>query len=210
MPPTNPGGEITVRINACLDRMREGDRSAREELLKQACGRLEAITRKIKRTYPELARWEQTDDVFQRATLRLLKALDQVDVRDAQHFFRLAATQIRRELIDLVRHWQGAHGAGRWHATQVGRDQSSSSPDLADIGQVTLNPSHLSEWIEFHESVERLPEPVATVFDLLWYQGLSQEEAAQLLNVDVRTIKRRWREARLTLHSLLESPPSIE
>jgi DNA-directed RNA polymerase specialized sigma24 family protein len=51
---------------------------------------------------------------------------------------------------------------------------------------------------------------VKTTFDLLWYQGLSQDEAAQALGVDVRTVKRRWREARLTLHQTLLSPPGVE
>jgi RNA polymerase sigma-70 factor (ECF subfamily) len=36
-------------------------------------------------------------------------------------------------------------------------------------------------------------------FDLLFYQGLSQEESAAVLGVSVRTLKRRWREARLDL-----------
>jgi DNA-directed RNA polymerase specialized sigma24 family protein len=37
----------------------------------------------------------------------------------------------------------------------------------------------------------------------LWYQGLSQGEAAALLEVDVRTVKRRWQAARLKLGRVL-------
>jgi RNA polymerase sigma factor (sigma-70 family) len=200
----------TGRINDCLGRLRAGDTAAREELLQRTYGRLEAITRKIKRTYPDLARWEQTGDVLQEATLRLARALDRVEVSDAQHFFRLAATQIRRELIDLVRHWQGPQGAGRHHQTQAPGAGSDPSPLLADPAQHSFDPRRLSEWIEFHEAVERLPEEVRGVFDLLWYQGLSQEDAAEVLGVDVRTIKRRWREARLSLHQTLHDPPALD
>ncbi len=64
-------------------------------------------------------------------------------------------------------------------------------------------PSSLAEWSEFHEAVERLPEEEREAFDLLWYQGLSQPEAAELLGVSPRTIKRRWRSARLLLHDAL-------
>ncbi len=48
------------------------------------------------------------------------------------------------------------------------------------------------------------------MFDLLWYQQLSQAEAAQLLNVSERTVKRRWASARLKLHDALggQSPES--
>jgi hypothetical protein len=39
---------------------------------------------------------------------------------------------------------------------------------------------------------------------ILWYQGLSQEEAAELLGMSSKTIGRRWREARLTLGQAME------
>jgi RNA polymerase sigma factor (sigma-70 family) len=197
------------RIDDCLSRIRSGDRSGREELLQLAGDRLLAITRKIKRTYPDLARWEQTDDVFQTAMMRLMRAIDQVELQSSEHFFRLAAMHIRRELIDLVRHWQGPCGPGRLHATQspVGRN---SGPIIPEHGQQTLDPSRIAEWIEFHEAVENLPDDVRAVFDLLFYQGLPQETAAELLGVDVRTIKRRWREARLALHSRLETAPGLD
>ena len=59
-------------------------------------------------------------------------------------------------------------------------------------------------WSEFHQQVERLPEEEREVFDLLWYQGLSQAEAGQVLGVTERTIKRRWASARLRLHRVLK------
>ena len=40
--------------------------------------------------------------------------------------------------------------------------------------------------------------------DLLWYQGLTQPEAAALLDVPERTLKRRWQTVRLKLIDLLE------
>ena len=39
---------------------------------------------------------------FQNATLRLCQALEKVELTDARHFLRLAAVQIRREMIDLT------------------------------------------------------------------------------------------------------------
>jgi DNA-directed RNA polymerase specialized sigma24 family protein len=42
--------------------------------------------------------------------------------------------------------------------------------------------------------VARLPDKLRAVFDLLWYQGLTQAEAAALLGVAVRTVKSRWLE----------------
>ena len=54
------------------------------------------------------------------------------------------------------------------------------------------------------EQVAALPEEEREVFDLLWYQGLPQAEAADLLHVNVRTIKRRWLSARMKLQDALQ------
>src|SRR5262249_29392867 len=97
---TDPSPQ-TVHIQACLDRLRGGDEAARGELLDSACGRLRQLARKMLRGYPNVHRWEQTDDVLQNATLRLQRALQQMTVQTPSDFFRLAALNIRRELLDL-------------------------------------------------------------------------------------------------------------
>ena len=53
------------------------------------------------------------------------------------------------------------------------------------------------------------PRKNANVFSLLWYQGLTQAEAAEALETSERTIKRRWQSARLKLYDALhgELPP---
>ncbi len=60
-------------------------------------------------------------------------------------------------------------------------------------------PTTLLEWSEFHEWVDSLPDDEREVFDLLWYQQLTQEQAAEVLGVTTRTIRRRWQDARLKL-----------
>jgi RNA polymerase sigma factor (sigma-70 family) len=57
-------------------------------------------------------------------------------------------------------------------------------------------------------SVQRLPQTEREVFDLLWYEGLTQAEAALVLGVTERTIKNRWRSAKLGLQRLLGDGPS--
>jgi DNA-directed RNA polymerase specialized sigma24 family protein len=39
---------------------------------------------------------------------------------------------------------------------------------------------------------------------LLWYQELTQEDAAKLLDISVRTVKRRWQSARIKLFETLQ------
>ena len=66
----------------------------------RACARLRQLTCAMLKDYPRLKRWEETDDVFQNASLRLYRALGKVRPASVREFFRLAAVQIRRELID--------------------------------------------------------------------------------------------------------------
>jgi RNA polymerase sigma-70 factor (ECF subfamily) len=65
-------------------------------------------------------------------------------------------------------------------------------------------------WSEFHEAATSLPDDQRAVFDLLWYHGLSQPEAADLLGIPLRTLQRLWRTARLTLGPLLPCDPASE
>jgi RNA polymerase sigma factor (sigma-70 family) len=55
--------------------------------------------------------------------------------------------------------------------------------------------------------VERLPEEYREVFGLIWYNGLTHEEVAEVLGVSVRIVKRRWQEARIALARALGGDP---
>src|ERR1700694_2240596 len=94
----------TTELQGYLERMRDGDAAARDELLRPVCGRLERLTRKMLKAYPTVQRWEDTGDVFQNATMRLLRSLQEVRPDSTRAFFGLAAEQLRRELLGLARH----------------------------------------------------------------------------------------------------------
>jgi RNA polymerase sigma-70 factor (ECF subfamily) len=97
----------TTILQRCLDRVQAGDETARAELIDRAQGRLKQLTLKMLKDFPRLHPWEEPDDVFQSAMLRLCRALQEVTPTSVRSFFRLAAVQIRRELIDLARHYFG-------------------------------------------------------------------------------------------------------
>lgn len=194
----------SVVLQSWIDRLQAGDASARAELLAATCERLTRLTRKMLKGYPRLRRWEQTDDVLQNALLRLCRALQEVTPPTVRDYFRLAALQIRRELLDLARHYYGPEGAGAHHASQGPETGSASGAAPAyETPDVTQDPSQLAAWCEFHQQISLLPEAEREVFELLWYQGLSQAEAALVLNLSERTLQRHWRAARLKLHEAL-------
>ena len=198
------GENPSVAIQRCLDRLNSGDESARRELLNRACDRLTEITRTMLRDYRRLKRWEQTDDVLQNALVRLMRALQTVTPATPRDFYRLATLQIRRELIDLVRHYFGPEGRGAKHATNnMKEDSADSVPPRYERADAEDEPARLAAWAEFHEQAERLPEDERDVFDLVWYQGVGHAEAAEILGVSAKTVKRRWQAACLRLHEAL-------
>ena len=150
------------------------------------------------RRFPRVQRWEETDDVFCEAVAKLQNALKTIQPESSQHFYNLAATQLRRVLIDFARHYYGAEGMGAHHET--GKiDPDNGAPPKYEVADSHDEPATLIEWSEFHESVEALPEEEREIVDLLWYQQLSQEQAAEVLDVTTRTVRRRWQDARYKL-----------
>lgn len=194
----------TTLIQGWIDRLRAGDDSARAALLDCACERLVRLAPKMLRDYPGVGRWEQTDDVLQNALIRLDRALRAVTLPTARDFFRLAAAQVRRELIDLARRYSGPAGPSALRARRAGDGELSGSPiGAAEPTDTTHDPGRLAGWTELHRRIEGLPDADREVFDLLWYQGLTQAEAAAVLGLSERQVNRRWIAARLELNNAL-------
>jgi RNA polymerase sigma-70 factor (ECF subfamily) len=191
----------TTRLQGWLDRMQAGDEEAVHGLIDHALERLRRLARKMLRGYPAVQRWEQTDDVLQNAVLRLQRSLAQVRVESVRGFFSLAAEHIRRELIDLARHYYGPQGQGAHHAS--GRGDGGGGLPLHDRPDSSDDPARLAQWSEFHRQAEALPAEEREVFHLVWYHNLSHAEAALLLHVTERTVRRRWRAARMLLGEVL-------
>jgi RNA polymerase sigma factor (sigma-70 family) len=190
----------TTEAGDLLSRLRAGDLSARASLIVLAQGRFAALARAMLRRYPHVRRWEETDDLLQVALMRLHRSLVEVRPEDVPHFDNLAATQIRRELIDLARSYHGPEGIGANHHT----DAADPGVRLARVTEASGQPESLEEWTAFHEAVERLPDEERRVMDLLWYRGLTHAQAAESLGVATKTVQRRWASARLMIRDALK------
>jgi len=191
------------RLVGLIERHSRGDAGVLNELLEASLDRLRRLAGKMLADNPAIRRWEGTDDLLQNATLRLHRALRDVRPATVRDFFKLAALQIRRELTDLARHHYGPHGHAAHHATDPGKvDRTGKVAPLHDAAEARSGPLTQLQQREFHEHVQSLPDEEREVFDLIFYQGLSQDEVAGMLGVAVRTVKRRWRSARLLLHAL--------
>ncbi len=194
--------EPTDQTAGWLDLVRVGDQAARQRLIEHSCERLRGLARKMLRQYPKVRRWEETDDVFVEAVTRLHHALESVQPESPRHFYNLAATQIRRVLIDLSRRYYGPDGLGSHHDT-VGAGTDANAIPRYERADLSGEPATLAAWKECYEQIMALPDEQREVVDLLYISQLTQEEAAAVLGVTTRTVRRRWREARYRLQKVL-------
>lgn len=197
----------TTRLRGWLQRIQAGDESAFEELMGRYEQHLRGLAHRMLHSGGNLSRWEQTDDIFQGALLRLSRAIRVVIVEDSAHFSRLASLQIRRELIDLA--WRNRHLVGESRGpieiSEGGTPrprEASDNPDWVD------DPANLTLWAIFHEEVERLPEELREVFDHRFYLGESVKETAATLGISERTVKRQYRAGRCRLHDAIHGQAS--
>jgi RNA polymerase sigma-70 factor (ECF subfamily) len=188
-------------LQSLINRMNSGDPAAKALLLAQTYERLRRLARKmLRQDFLRLKEREDTDDVLQNAAIRLNRAMQAVTLRDARQFFRLAATTIRRELLDLARHYGRTHAKDHPQRASAARQRAAA----AEPSDSTYEPATLHAWTEFHKQVDALPEAERDVFDLIWYQGLTQTEAAALLRIPRATVQRHWLKGRLRLKEVLD------
>lgn len=187
----------TTELGRRLQRIDIGSPDGRAAIIEHTIGRLESMARRMLRTSPHVRRWTETNDLLQDSLIRLHRSLADVRPTNPQEFYGLAATQLRRQLIDLARSFYGPHG--------IGTNNASSGHDAA-ISHGQPPSDSLAGWTEFHEQVDSLPEAERSVVNLLWYEGLTQSDAADVLNISLATLKRRWQAARLRLAGVMEPP----
>jgi len=104
-------------------------------------------------------------------------------------------------LLDLARHYYGPQGSGANHHT----DGQAADDEGGRLHQSAEEPEDLTQWGEFHAQVGNLSKGEQEVVNLVFYDGLTQEEAAKMLGISVRTLKRRWQSAKVNLHEALNS-----
>ena len=81
-------------------------------------------------------------------------------------------------------------GFGNWCTRLVARAGAfrvSSDGLIKDSGLAELSFPNA-----FEHTVDALPEEEREVVNLIWYEGMSQPEAAEVLGVSSRTVLRRW------------------
>ncbi len=207
---SSSGATTTLaRVQSCLERLKAGDPSARHELISVSCERLGGMAHRILQDYARVSRWVESGDVLNEAVLRLDRALKEVRPENAHAFLQFAAVQMNRVLIDLYRSLYGPEGMAAHHHSHHASKSSDSNRSLADASDLASGPESQVERGEMqaivHEVVDSLPETERQVVNLCFYNGLTQEEAGQILGVSARQVKRYWRSAKHLLYEKLST-----
>jgi len=173
-----------------ITRWQAGDRRAAEELLTRVEQSFHHLVQRLFRGFPQLHSHLETSDVYQGAMQRLLRTLQHLTPVSTDHFLSLLTLHIRRELIDLTRHFAAVHRQQRELSADVADPHSQSAEDL-DL------------WTRFHEAIGNLSDDERAVMELVFYQGCTQAQIVELLGVSERTVRRRWQTACLRLNEML-------
>jgi RNA polymerase sigma factor (TIGR02999 family) len=180
-------------VTHILDRVRDGDPKAADELLPLIYGELRKLAAaKMAKENP--GQTLQPTALVHEAWLRLTGDQNQ-NWNGRAHFFGAAAEAMRRILIDSARRKQAQRHGGKLERIAVDHIELSI-------------PEQSEDWIELDEALtklESLDPQKAQFVKLRYFVGLSLEEAATTLGVSVPTASRWWSYARAWLAKEIES-----
>lgn len=181
------GGEITRLLTA----IRLGDPNAESVLVELVYENLRARAKQHMRS-------ERPDHTLQptalvhEAYLRLMQD-QQVEWQNRAHFFAAASRVMRRILVD--------HARGRGAAKRVGTRRKVELTDTGASGDTRVEDLLIID--ELLDRLTNMDPRQARIVELMYFGGLTEAEAAAVLQVSVRTVKRDWHSARAWLQAEL-------
>ena len=182
---------VAHEVTGLLRAWRGGDAAAGEELLQRIYSELKKIAASQLRR-ERAGHTLQSTDLVHEAYVRLLQQQG-IDWRDRAHFFGLAATMMRRVLVDHAR-------------ARNARKRTSDDGEAP----VTIQSRHgtEAELLDLDRSLSLFAEsyPRQTrVVEMRYFVDMEVEEIASCLDISPATVKRDWLFARAWLRARLAS-----
>ncbi len=175
--------EELIRILEASD---HGDAPALEQLIGLVYNELRALAaHQLQQERPDHTL--QPTALVHEVYLRMFKQRN-VNYHNRLHFFRVAARQIRRVLVDHARHRNRDKRQGNLCRVTLSQAADWTGPDL--------------DMLALDNALHRLDEdsPEARqIVELKYFSGLTETEIASLLEISDRTVRRRWIYARAWL-----------
>jgi len=186
--------DATPRITEYLDRANGGDRQALNQVMDMAYRELHRIASRVM-SGENAGHSLQTTALIHEAYLKLFGNAP-VKPHDSHHFYALAARQMRLILVDHARS-QNAMVRGGGKVDQQLDDVCVVSP-TPDRNVLALD--------DGLKELEQVDERAAKVVELKYFGGYTDQEVADVLEINVAKVRRDWEFARAwLLHYLQEA-----
>lgn len=173
-----------------------GDRGAEAKLIERVYGELRSIAA-AQMAHERPSHTLEPTALAHEAYLRLIRQ-DHVTWRDRAHFFAIASRVMRRILVDHARAARcGKRGGKRLRIT------------LSDLGAAPdCRPDLMLEIDRLLHSLADRDPVKASIVEMRFFGGMTEDETAAALGCSARTVRRQWRTARAWLLRFfdLESP----
>ena len=187
------GGSDVTRL---LQAWRDGDRSALDDLIPLVYRELHAIAaRHLSRERP--GHTLQSTALVHEAFLRLL-GQHSVEWQNRAHFFAIAASQMRRILVDYARRQSADKRGGPARPSSIDEGVDVEAPAL---GLDQLDALALDRALQ---QLEAIDPTQGRVVELRYFGGLTIEETAEVLGLSTGSVKREWTTARAWLFRALQ------
>lgn len=188
------------QITQLLERWKGGDRSAENALIAEVYPILRNVAAgQIRKNGNHLTL--SATDLAHEAYIRLQEQQG-VDWQNREHFFAIAATVVRRVVIDYLRErYAGKRGGGKLFVAL----HDAHDADLAYLGSAV-------DWIAVDQALNKLQAldgELAKVVELKLFSSLTADQIANVCHSSVATVGRHWRFAKTWLAKELDAP-SIE
>ena len=185
-------------VTRILEAIQQGKPQAAQELLPLVYEELRRLARSKMAQQPPGHTLQATALVHE-AWLRLAGS-DRQQWKGRGHFFAAAAEAMRHILVDSARRKQRARHGGGLQRVDVDEFEIAAAVDDDKLLLV-------------HEALEKLAleDPIrAEVVKLHYFVGLTHAEAAEVLHLSEKTVRRQWNFARVWLYQTIRaSDPSV-
>lgn len=174
-------------VTLLLERLADGEDQALDELFPIVYSELRRIARgQRRRGGPHLTL--ETTGLIHEAYLRFAKA-DRHVYSHRQHFYAVAAKAMRQILLDEAKsRLRQKRGGGAQRATL--------DPEQLKVEEQAEFLVALDQGLE---KLGKIKERVRRVVEYRFFGGLTEEETAEVIGVDARTVRRDWAKARAWL-----------
>ncbi len=183
--------DVPPDLTSLLQDWSRGDKHAGDRLMRLVYQELKSLSAGRLRAHSGSVTLQATE-LINEAYLRL-SSQSETEWQNRSHFFAIAATVMRRILLDRARH--------RHSAKRDRRLESEAPPDLQD-----MSANRAEQLLTLDMALEELAQlspRQARVVELRYFGGLNIEETAVALDVSPATVKRDWNLARAwLLHKL--------